>query len=152
MTITIDIDASFTHASAIYTPRDIKPDPTPRYAIMVPPHPEFANCRFNASGNHNAWSNKPPFIMVGDGSSRDELAWAILCERASNWRVPLDTLLIGRPLKVACKIWTPNEPFATGHDAIILIGIQILGDLSKSELLDTKIAEIKAWFNEGDDE
>lgn len=151
MTITIDIPADFESHAVIYKPRIIHPSPEPRYVMLLPDGPMFDGCRKNSRGNGvNASSNKPPMIMIGNDTNDDHYAWQRLCERAARWRIPLDVLLIGRPMKVACQLWTPNGRFATGHQAVNLIAVQILGDLTKSTALDTKIAETKAIFDDGE--
>jgi len=163
MTITVDIPASFSHHATIYVPHNRPPDDKPRFGITLPALPVFADCNIRTQDGRGvmypepivyASSHRPPVIMVGDGSNDECAAWFKLCGTASRYRIPLDKLLINRPLKVACELWTPNGRMlpSTPKQAINLIGVQILGDFTKSPLLDQQIAEIKSWFNEGDDE
>lgn len=145
--ITVDIPADFNHYGRIFEPVTVDMSMKPFYSIALPNAPKFVGCRVSKSGNIIAKSQQPPIIMIGDGSVRDANDWSELTNRANTWRVPLDVLLTERPLKIACDLWTPTGRFATGHQSVNLVAVQILGDLTKSVLLDERIAEIKSWFD-----
>lgn len=155
ITFSVRVPASFTHFAAIYTPRKHRnpgrfPSPSEvveKYGLMLPRDAKgLEGCRVSSRGGVNASSNKPPIIMPGNGTDDDFNAWHALCGRAARWRIPLDVLLIGRPLVAACQRWTPEPPQWVdydGLDAVFVNAIGIGGDLSQSNALDARIAEIK---------
>lgn len=154
MTVTVSIPAGFKHHAAIYT--SSKPYGSPdgsrlRHTIVMPYASEFVSCFVRNRDDVlcvMGSSERPPIIMIGNGTYEEKDSWDDLCYRAALYRVPLDTLLTDRPLKVACDVWTPSGPYSRGKDAITIHAVQVLGDLTKSAILDEKIAEIKGWFKE----
>lgn len=142
-TITISIPKGFEHHAAIY--KKWKP-PIDKYGIALPATDEFKTCTIRSNGVVHASSEKQPIIVIGNDTMAEQSAWQQLMFKAERYRIPFDTLLIDRPLEVACRIWTPSGPFARGKDGITLIAVKILGDLTKSLLLDERIEEIKGWF------
>ena len=108
--ITVEIPAMFNASPAIYSPRLIRsgnprvPDET-AYMAIFPFDDRFTGCRTvrNEGETVCAKSRKQPIIMIGDDNYTDKLHWRSLIERATDWRIPLDTLLLNRPLKLAVR-------------------------------------------------
>lgn len=156
-TITIDIPADFDHVAAVFNPTRIMSSPTPplEYGIIMPgdvlPAKYALWARYSERRNTHivgAKSVKAPLVYYGEDNSADaQDAFERLKWKADRWSIPYNVLLRGRPLRVAV---TPYE--GVNHTemrpmrGLTLNAVQVLGDLTKSEALDARIAEIRGWF------
>jgi len=136
----------------IYQPATIhgSPQPISKYGIRIPYDDRFADCVVKGDDYPfvYAMTSKPPVIVVDDEVKLND--WANLLYKAAAYRIPQDVLLSDRPLTAAVSLWKPIKPSWGGTDrlSVALHAIQIHGDLTKSEALDARIAEIKGWFDQ----
>lgn len=158
----IDIPADFKAHPAVYSVVHVKAGDrrAPRYAVRFPedavpalmlealgPHVhDLLKARHDEEVAGFASSNYQPFIMIGEHSHEEQRDWFMLRAECEGWQIPLDTLLWKRPLQIAVNVFNVNIPNKGPGRGIGLLGVKVLGDLSRSEDLERLIGERRALF------